>query len=574
MVKLNTFLEVIRLLHISNLHFSYEIEKILNGINISLNRGEVLALTGSNGSGKTTLLKLISGELKPSSGEINIQRDMQFVLINQEERELDKTCLEYILNDFPEIKKIYLKMKSIDKFSVEYADLINKYMEIEGFDLEDRIIREISKYGFSENDLERKFNELSGGQKRLWAIIRAMIKEVPLVLMDEPTNHLDIEMCLLLEKIVLDMKRKNFSLFIISHDRVFIDRVADKTANIKNGKITVISGGYSDMIEHLESEFESKRKKAEEIDRKIRSLENEIVRRKTWSNKKEAQKAPHTDKGHIGRKAAKLAKRAKAVMKRTEKLVEEYEKEKPVYEKPLKMDFPKYEVRNKSVFRFTNLNFSYDNNSILENVNFEMSTNSRAGIIGANGCGKTTFLKCIIGELTPQRGDIIMNRSVKWKYIPQDVGLAFEKGSLLKNMQTENYDEISIRKHLGGAKFRKDKVYSDIKKLSYGELMRAAILKAMLEKVEFLFLDEPTNHLDIESLQMLDESIRHFPGGILFISHDRHFIAEHGKNLYTIENRKFTDFILKTEINTEEFKKILVNSSNSLEEAKRRRELF
>ena len=558
------------MLQISDLHFAYGVHQIINGINLNLNRGEILAITGANGSGKTTLLKLISGELKPQRGIINFQGDTKFSLINQGEDTCKKTVLEYILMDFPQIESVYMEMKKTDESDVKYADLINKYAMTGGFELEEKIVREISGYGFGEGDLSRNFDTFSHGQKRFWAIMRSLLKEVPLVLMDEPTNHLDIEMCLMLENLVLDMKRRNCGLIIISHDRVFIDRVADRTANIKNGHIITINGGYSDMMEHIQREFESRKKKAEEIDKKIKSLEQEVIRRKNWSNKKEAQKAPHTDKGYIGKKSAKLAKRAIAVMRRTEKLIKEYENEIPIYEKPLKMEFPAYEVRNRSVFRCSEMNFSYGDKIILNDVNFEMTTRDRIGIIGANGCGKTTLLNCIIGELKPQCGEVSLNRNVSWKYIPQDVKLVFGSGTLLKNMQTENYEETSVRKYLGGAKFRKEKVYSDIKTLSYGELMRAVILKAMLEKVEFLFLDEPTNHLDIESLEMLDESIEKFPGGVLFISHDRHFIAQHGKNLYTIENTHFKDFIVKEEIDTEEFRKILRNSSISFENSRKR----
>lgn len=547
------------MLHIKGLHFSFGATDVLKGVDMDILPGEVVALLGANGSGKTTLLNLIRGVLRPYSGSIVLENNVKPSYLPQETPSFEGTAMEYLLESFPEIKGIFQKLSSLPVNSEDYPDLINKYNDLGGFELERKIESEISKYGFVDEDLQKPFLAFSMGQQRLWAILRVFLAGANLYLLDEPTNHLDLQMCQRLEKIILEFRSKRFSILLVSHDRLLIDRVADRSYFLKNGTAFAVSGGYSLMLSHLKSDFESRLKSAKEIERKIKQLELEVSRRASWSASKEAQKKfadKVMNKGYIGHKAAKLAKRAKAVQNRSRKLIEELKEKKPFVEKPVEIKLPSYIVANRRLLSSTNLSFSYGNKAVFENVDFELSTKDRVVLIGSNGCGKTTLVKCFVGELDPV-GELYRNDNIRWEYIPQDVRTFFRAGNLLDNLRVSDIDELQLRQALGAAGFRKDKVLQKIDSLSYGELMRAAILKSMLRETEFLFLDEPTNHLDIESLELLDEILKKFPGGFLAISHDRHFIATHGNKLYSFEGGNVKLLFEETRLDITEFQKTI-----------------
>ena len=559
------------MLQIRDLHVSYGPNDILTGVSLDVNPGEVVALTGPNGSGKTSLLKAVLGEQAPVSGSITVQKDVNVGFVAQENKSETCSVLEFILQGFPDIHDSYKDLQDLDR-PMDYADAINRYMEVGGFDMEHRVDAEISSFGLETDDLQRAMSDLSEGEKRLIAILRTLLQGVNLFLLDEPTNHLDIDACLRFEKIVEDLVNKGAGLLVVSHDRVFLDRVTDRVVYLRRGVAETVTGGYTQMLDHLERDFRAKQHEARVINRKIRELEEEVARKKNWSEQKEATKCAGVDKGYIGRRAAKLAKRATESRKKAEKFIYDLKEKKPFVEKPISISFPAYEVPNKIVVDASHVSFSYGCKAIFKDATTQLTTRDRVGLIGANGSGKTTLLKCLIGILEPVSGEIKLSSSVKWKYIPQDVRELFGDQSLLSFMSTEGYNEQETRHALGSARFRREKVHQPVRCLSYGEMMRAAILKAVLEKAEFLFLDEPTNHLDIESLELIDELFADFPGGMFFISHDRHFIAEHGEKLLIIENETVRSFISRTELDPEELGIIQEQVQEAVEQARKRRQ--
>ncbi len=563
------------MLHLKNICKSFGSKDILENINLDVVSEEVVALVGPNGSGKTTVLNLIRGEQKPTKGNIVLENNISISFVPQENPKNDSPVKEYLIKSHPEIYKIYKELEKSRNNPVDYANNVNKYYEIGGYELEDRLKKMINRFNFDPDDLYRSYNIFSEGQKRLWTILRALLKESNLLLLDEPTNHLDIEMCLKLEEIIEYSKSEGKSVLVVSHDRVLLDRIVDRTYFLKRGKTISVTGGYSRILEHLNQNFKARQKKAKEIQKKINQLENEITQRKNWAGQKESEKRladKVQNKGFIGHKSAKLAKRAKAVEKRANEMLKELKETKPFVEKALSIEVPEYIVDNKGVTDAKEISFSFSDKEVFKKVNLSFTTKDRIGIIGKNGSGKTTLMRCLIGELEPDKGNVHKNRGVRYRYIPQNIRKLFKKGSLLDNMRIVDYDETYIRKALGGTKLRKEKVHQDIFTLSYGELMRAAILKAILDKAEFLFLDEPTNHLDIESLEVLDDLLNEYPGGMLFISHDRHFIAEHGEKLFSLEAGQLKQFVIKTHINTEKFKEMSEFSREAVELAKKRRQ--
>lgn len=559
------------MLHIKNISVSFDGLDVLKSIDLDLSSGEIVALTGPNGSGKTTLLKVIFGELLPSSGSVQVERGVRIAYVNQEPVDYRGTVEDYLLGARPALLNLHRKMESLRDYPIRYAEYINDYHTAMGFEFEEVINRKLSTFGFQSTDLKRDFGEFSQGQRRILSILKALLSETTLLLLDEPTNHLDIAMTVKLEGILQSQRRDGIGIIVVSHDRTFIDRVADRTVYLKNGESVAVNGGYTMMLEHLDSVYSAKQKQAMEIDRKIRQLEAEIVRRKNWSASKEASKRYAADKGYVGHMAAKQAKRALAVQKRTEKLIGELRETKPFVEKPVSFSKSDYSVPKRKMLGAEGVAFSYGDERVLLEATLDIDTTDRIGIIGANGSGKTTLMKCLIGLLEPFSGEVYRNENVNWKYIPQNVISFFERETLLDELFSTGIEEVKLRSHLANVRLRGERILSRVSDLSYGELMRAAILKATLSKAEFIFMDEPTNHLDIESLEVLDDLLDDFPGGFLFISHDRQFIARHGYRLLIIENGILRSFETSSEIDLESFRKSLDNVLDSARDAEIRR---
>lgn len=551
------------MLRIYNLSISFGSVDVLKKISFDLAAGEVLAVTGANGAGKSTLLKSIIGEITPSDGKITIEQGIKPLLVNQETSDFHGTVKEYLLGAREELFDIYEKLGGSVNDPMAYAELINEFHNVGGFEFETKISSSLNEFGIDVDNLDFPYMNLSHGQKRILSLIRGVLSGSNLFLLDEPTNHLDIEMTLRLEEIITSLSERGVGVIVVSHDRRFIDKVAHKTICLKRGEAVEVRGGYSEMLAHLERDFLSRQKTSEEISKKIRQLELDATRRKSWSNSREASKRFASDKGHEGHMAAKLAKRALAVQKRTEKLIGELKCEKPFVEKPVNVRIPKYGVPNRKMVMVESLSFSYGENEVIREASVNIDTSDRVGLIGPNGSGKTTLIKCLVGILELSSGKIYRNESVNWMYIPQNVAELFERKTPYEEIADLELEEPAVRSHLANIGLKGERAFSEIKSMSYGELMRLALLKTLLSKVEFIFMDEPTNHLDIESLEVLDKLLNDFSGGFFFISHDRQFIAEHGEKILTIEEGMLKSFEYSEEIDIDSFtrtKEILADS--------------
>ncbi|HDP78535.1 MAG TPA: ABC-F family ATP-binding cassette domain-containing protein [Mesotoga infera] len=559
------------MLQIHNLSISFGSVDVLKKVSLDLAAGEILAVTGANGAGKSTLLKSIKGEITPSEGKITIEQGIDPLLVNQEIADFHGTVKEYLLGARKELFDIHDRLGSSLDDPMTYAELINEFHNVGGFEFETKISSSLNEFGVNVDSLDFPYMNLSHGQKRILSLVRGVLSGSSLFLLDEPTNHLDIEMTLRLEEIITSLSERGVGVIVVSHDRRFIDRVAHKTIYLKRGEAIGARGGYSEMLAHLESDFLSRQKKSEEISKKIRQLELDATRRKSWSDSREASKRSASDKGHEGHMAAKLARRALAVQKRTERLIGELECEKPFVEKPVTVRIPKYGVPNRKMVMVDSLSFSYEENEVIREASVDIDTSDRVGLMGPNGSGKTTLMKCLVGILEPSGGRIYRNESVNWMYIPQNVAELFENTTPYEEIADLELEEPAVRSHLANIGLKGEKAFSEIKTLSYGELMRLALLKSLLSKVEFIFMDEPTNHLDIESLEVLDRLLNDFSGGFFFISHDRQFIAEHGEKILTIEEGILKSFEYSEKIDIDSFSRTKEILADSYDESKLRR---
>ncbi len=534
------------MLHVKDLHVSFGSNEVLKGISLDVNAGEAVVLAGANGSGKSTLLACIASRLKPDSGSITISADAGVALLEQEVLLEDVTAAGFLMSSIPALSVLYRRLAETPSGSGDYSQALGAFTDAGGFRTLADFTRAAGDLGFVERDLERPLATFSPGERQMFSIIRLHASPARLVLMDEPLNHLDIAMRVHVEEFVLREKRRGRGFLIVTHDRVFADRVADRTIYIRRGEGITVKGGYSEMVSHLELDFESRQKRAHVIARKIKTLEDEVRRRKAWADSKERTKTGSgpCDRGFISAQAARMAKRAKSAQKREERHIEELKETKPFVEKRITLSMDSYPVANRIVAKTSGISKSFDCNLVFSGVDLMLSTRDRVALIGPNGSGKTTLIRSLVGEEVPDRGSVQLSEHVRVFYLPQDIGKFFKRSILLENLLCEGVSETAVREQLGRALLRGDKPLEQVSALSRGELMRAAVVRAVIERAEFLFLDEPTNHLDIESLSVLDRLVEEFPGGMLFTSHDRYFIARHSTQVLSIQNKTLVPITL------------------------------
>lgn len=525
------------MLTVRNLQMSYGPSEVLADISLDVGRGEVVTVTGANGSGKTTLIRCIAGELKPAAGSISRTED--FVMLSQHIEADEVTAREFLLTAKPELADSYRKMVESHDKSRDYTRALSAFTDLGGYEFLAELERSAAEFGLNADELNKNLTNFSNGERQILAVVRTFKSLAKLVLADEPLNHLDIRTRVFLEAEILREKRKGRGFLIVTHDRVFADRVADRTLYLQRGREVTVNGGYSQMLEHLELEFTSRKRKAQDISRKIRKLEKEVTAKQSWASRKEASARKQRklyDGAYLASRAARMAKRGKAAERRQERLIKELGQTKPYVEKRIKLLFSQYEVVERRVVTASGISKSFSEKPVFSCVDLAVHSRERIVLIGPNGSGKTTLMRCLLGELEVDEGWVKLSEHVKYRYLPQDVQTGFERDILLDNLTGYGIAESVVRQYLGAAKLRKERVLQPVSVLSRGELMRAWIVGAILAKAEFLFLDEPTNHLDIESLAVLDQLLKRFPGGMLAISHDRQLIANHAEKVLSLEN--------------------------------------
>ncbi len=471
------------LLNISNLTIKLPERTLFEKLSFSVGRGEVIALVGGNGCGKSTLLRLIeqswqSGSVSRPSDEIKVTGGVQL------------------------------------SSSVDVAHLP----------------QQIEDSGTSKE---------SDGQRQKKAIADVLASGADLLLFDEPTNYLDIDGIVAFESGMDERRAGGTGILMVSHDRQLINNLVDRTVYFTPNGVYQTKGGYASAQSLAQSEYDAKRHQAANIGGKIKKLETEARSRMNWAGSKEKSKrGAGAAKPHIGKMAAKMAARAKAAQQKAEKEIARLEKTKPFVPKPVKLRLPEYEVRNRNVFTFEDTGFRYGQESapeVLREISFGASTTDRICLMGGNGSGKSTLLKLIVNQLKVTTGKFRSNESVRVSYLPQGLRGFFSGKSLLEAFADVTADEATVRTLLGGVMIRGEKVHQSLASLSPGELTRAALVKAMVSRAEFLLFDEPTSHLDVESVEVLEQALSQFPGGYLVVSHDRSFVESVADKLYLIE---------------------------------------
>ena len=515
-------------LKITNAGVSINEKTILEEINLEIKEKSHIAVIGRNGAGKTTLLKAIInndlfetgvGEEKFNifrSGKFEIGYLSQFNNINE-----DKTLLEEILSIYKSIIDLEKNIERIEeklangaseKEIENYEELLEKYKLIGGYEYKKEYSTALTNFGF-KNQENKLISEFSGGEKTKIAFLKMLLSKPDLLLLDEPTNHLDIDAIEWLEEY---LKKYPKSLIVISHDRMFINKIANIIIEIEYGKSEIYHGNYDYYKEEKNRRYVSSLKDYEYQQKEIKRLQSVADRFRY-----------------------KPSKASMAMSKL--KMIERMTKLSPPEKENLKtfnIKWGEFKESGKVVLKVNDLSVGYD--KVLNTSSFELIKKERLGIIGENGTGKSTILKTIMGIIPKLNGDIELGNNVTIGYFDQEQKTLNEELTIYEEFKSKfpEMNDFEIRKSLASFLFYNEDLDKKIKVLSGGEKVRLELCEVIIKKPNFLILDEPTNHLDILSKVRLEEILKDYPGTILFVSHDRMFINNIANVLLVLKNKE------------------------------------
>lgn len=497
-------------------------EPILKNINIEINDASHIAVVGRNGCGKTTLLKLISGEysLAKTEGEQNsfytVSGKPKIGVLSQITFKDDNlTLIEEIRNAYSDILNIKERLSSAqakmeneqsEDNIKEYTNLLDTFTNLGGFYFEKEYEAAIKKFGFDEEQKKRKLSEFSGGQRTKIAFLKLLLSKPDILLLDEPTNHLDIEATLWLEEYLKEYKK---SFVVVSHDRMFLDNVANEVYEIEKANTYHYYGNYSKFTEAKKLRREQQAKEYEAQQKEIARL-NEVVEKFRY-------------------KATKAAM-AQSKIKTIERIAPI---EAPVaYDlRTFHADFEPDDIGVKDMLSVKNLTIGYS--APLSTVDLEVKQGNRIGIIGGNGLGKSTFIRTLMGEVAPLSGEYKFAPRATIGYFDQQMAQYSSNDTVLDDFMScyPHLTDFEARSALGAFMFSGEDVFKTVNMLSGGERVRLALCKILKKRPNFLILDEPTNHMDIVGKETLEEMLKGYSGTLIFVSHDRYFIKKIAESL-------------------------------------------
>ncbi len=518
---------------VSNLTKLYGVDKIFENVTFDVKTKDKVGLVGRNGTGKTTLMKILAGYENFQSGQVNKRKGLMIGYLEQiPDYEDDSTVLDVLNRAFQSMQEIKLQMelleKSFDNLDGEELEIaIKKYSFLHdafeiggGYNTKEKLNKILQGLDISEDMQNMEFNKLSGGEKTRVILGKILLENPDLLLLDEPSNHLDIKSVEWLEEY---LKTYEGTIVMVSHDRYFLDRIANKIIELDRDGVEVYNGGYSKYVVEKELRFLQAMKEYENQQKKIKKMEEQIQRYRIWGEMRDSDK---------------MYKRAKELEKRLEKIDRI---NKPVVEKKT-ADFKinGVERTGKEVIKLNDISKSFGKKQLFSNLNLTMFYRDSMCILGENGTGKSTILKIIMDEIQADTGETKIGSNVKIGYLPQEVSFDNEDISVVDYFSYHYGISISeARKELANILFMGDDVYKHISTLSGGEKSRLKLGMLIYEKVNTLILDEPTNHLDIDSREVLEENLINYEGTLLFVSHDRYFVDKIATCIGEIENKKF-----------------------------------
>ena len=504
-------------------------ENLLQDLSFDIQEGECVAILGRNGCGKTTLFKILTGEMDYDGGEVYVNPNKKLGLISQIPKFPAGYTVEDVLRSaFADLTKAKQKMETLESAMAqgatqeqlrEYDALVNRFQSGGGYEMDVDVDKICNGLGISPQQRPQEFDSLSGGEKTRINLARLLLEKTDILLLDEPTNHLDLNSVEWLETYINGFKG---TVLAISHDRYFIDQVADRVIEIVDGHGEFYSGNYSFYMEEKQARFDLQLKQYEQEQAKLKQLGYTVERMKGW-----------------GINNRTLYRRAMSIQHRMERI---QKTERPKTEKTMKASFGEKDFSGDVVFKMKNVSKAFGDRVLFSDVNLTVEGGERIALLGDNGTGKSTFIKCLLGE-EDCGGKIQFGPTVKWGYLPQIIHFDHPERSLYDTMLYEkNLTPQMARDRLGAFLFQGEDVFKTVGTLSGGEQSRLRLCMLMDEKINLLILDEPTNHLDIASREWVEAAIEEFEGVLLFVSHDRYFIEKFAERVWLLENGTIRDF--------------------------------
>lgn len=526
------------ILSCNNISKFYLANEILRDLSFSINEGDKVGIVGLNGSGKTTLFNILAKETPKDSGKIYTQKNLKIGYLKQHTQvESENTIFEECLKVFTPLINMEKKLRTLEKeisiesnkgetetlqkFLEKYSTLSEEFSNQNGYGFKSEIKGTLKGLGFSEEDMEKKVNNLSGGQKSRLALAKMLLKNPDLLLLDEPTNHLDIEAISWLEKFLNDYKG---SALIISHDRYFLDNVVERIFHLENLELKTYNGNYTEFMKKRKIQMEQLKKQYENQQKEIERQEEIIERFLNYGGQRYIRQAQSRQK--------LLDK-----IKRIDNPVSSSKKTKLVFEPKIKSGRDVLEVRS--------LAKSFNETQLFKDIDFNIYRGEKVGLIGPNGIGKTTLFKIILGNVSSTQGEITLGHHVNIGYFDQEQTNLNLNKTIIDEIWDENpkLDYYQIRTYLSQFLFFGDNIFKEVGDLSGGERSRLALLKLMLSKSNFLLMDEPTNHLDIDSKEILEEALQNYNGTLFVISHDRYFLNTVTNKIFELSSKGIEEFL-------------------------------
>ena len=506
---------------VQNLSKAFGDKEVLRGVSLAMQDKERVGLVGANGSGKTTLLRCLTGEVQPDSGEVMRSSALTLGCLEQlTNTPPGITAWDAVMDSFAQLIEKRRSMQALeaqmglpefdlDRTMEQYARISEEYERADGYACENTARRILRGLGFSAQEFSQPFESFSGGQKTRLQLGRLLALAPDILLLDEPTNHLDMDAVEWLEDFV---KSYSGTVLVVSHDRMFLDRVATSIAELRNGQLKTYSGNYSTYL---------KKKAADDLAEQRAYQKQQIY--------------IHQTEEYIRRFQAGIkSKQARGRQSQLERVVRLAAPEQEIRARKRSMKINR--ESGQDVLIIEDLAKSYPGRSVLNNIQLRVKKGDKIAVVGPNGCGKTTLLEIIYGRMTADRGEIKVGSRVEMAYFSQEHHDLNPRHTLLEEI-IANFDLTleEARTLLGGMLFSEDQVFKLVKDLSGGERGRLAFLKIILSGANFLLLDEPTNHLDIAACQVVEQMLADFEGTILMVSHDRYFIDQVAERVLAIE---------------------------------------
>ena len=523
------------MMNIHNLSISFQGEYLFEDITFKLGNGDRIGLIGKNGAGKSTMLKILSKEMEPDTGQIAADKELKIGFLKQDiDFVLGRTVLEEAYEAFTEIKELEAKMDTVNtqmaertdyesegyhQLMLDINDLQHQYEILGGYNYQGNTEKILQGLGFKRKDFNKLTDTFSGGWRMRIELAKLLLQNNDILLLDEPTNHLDIESIIWLEGFL-----KNYpgAVAIVSHDKMFLDNVTNRTIEISLGRIYDYPKPYTQYL----------------------VLREELRTQQLASQKNQQKQIEQTEK-LIEKFRAKASKAtmAQSLIKKLDKIdrIEVDEDDNSV----MTLNFPVSITPGKVVVETEKVSKNYGDNQVLKNINLLIERDSKTAFVGQNGQGKSTLAKIIVGDIK-YNGLLKLGHNVQIGYFAQNQAEYLDGNKTVLDTMIDAANETNrskVRDILGSFLFRGDEVDKYVRVLSGGERNRLALAKLMLQPFNVLIMDEPTNHLDIKSKNVLKEALKRFEGTLILVSHDRDFLQGLTNKVYEFKDHKLKEYL-------------------------------